>query len=90
MQKGENTMKYKGYYIEKDSVNGFHSKEDIDNFLRNQAVKDFKMSVEMFAAHSTMECSIFSAEKADRLVKGFGFTWEQVEALEIETLEALA
>ncbi len=83
-------MKYKGYYIEKESANGFHCKEEVDHFLREQAVNAYITSVQMFASHPTMECSIYSAEKADRLVKGFGFTWEQVEAIEIETLKALA
>lgn len=36
-----------------------------------------------------MEASIYQSEKADELVKQFGFTYGEVEALEIATLESL-
>ena len=79
-----NIMKqYKGYYI--DKVN-FFSKKDIDEFLKSQAINYFKKAVKYFAEHSTMEASIYCTEQAEKLVNNFGFTWEQVEALEIKTL----
>ena len=83
-------MKYKGYYIEKDSVNGFHSKQEIDDFFKEQAVNAYKQALRMFDRHSTMECSVWVGKKAERLVEYYGFTWEQVEELEIETFKSLA
>ena len=78
---------YKGYYIDKVI---FKSEHEIDEFIRNQAIKAYKDAVEMFAIHSTIENSLWCEEKAERLVNQFGFTWEQVEELEIATLKEIA
>lgn len=78
---------YKGYYIDKVI---FNSSADIDEFLKNQAIKAYKTAVEYFSTHPTMEASIYCDSKAEELVNQFGYTWEQVEALEIATLEAIA
>lgn len=78
---------YRGYYI--DNVI-FHSTEEIDNFIKAQAVDAYKKAVELFANHSTMANSIYCDEKAERLVNQFGYTWDEVEAIEISTLEAIA
>lgn len=78
---------YKGYYIDKVI---FNSKADIDQFLKDQAVETYKKAVEYFTTHPTMEASIDCHSKAEILVNQFGYTWEQVEALEIATLEATA
>lgn len=78
---------YKGYFI--DNVT-FNNKADIDTFVERQAVDAYKKAVEMFANHSDMEHSIYADEKAEYLVKEFGYTWEQIEAIEIETLKAVA
>ena len=72
---------YKGYYIDKVI---FHNEEEIDTFLEKQAVDAYKMACELFANHSTIGNAITCDEKAERLVNRFGYTWEQVEALEIE------
>jgi hypothetical protein len=78
---------YKGYYI--DNVI-FHSTEEIDEFLRNQAIEAYKKAVELFASHSTLENSIYADSKAEVLVNLYGFTWNDVEELEIATLQATA
>lgn len=78
---------YKGYYIDKVI---FNSTADIDQFLKDQAVEAYKIAVEYFSTHPTMEASIYCDSKAEVLVNQFGYTWEQVEALEIATLEATA
>lgn len=72
---------YKGYYI--DNVI-FNSEAQIDTFIERQAVDAYKTACELFAHNSTMENSIFCNEKAEILVNQFGYTWEQIEALEIE------
>lgn len=79
--------KYRGYYI--DNVI-FNSKEDIDKFIESEAINAYRQSVEYFARHQTVEASNYSNNKAEELVSMFGYTWEQVEAIEIETLEAIA
>ena len=71
---------YKGYYI--DNIY-FHSKAEIDNHIKNQAVESFKRLHRYFADHPTMEVSIRCSAEADRLHNIFGFSYEEIEALEI-------
>lgn len=78
---------YKGYYIDKVI---FNNEQEIDEFIKSEAIRAYKMAVELFAQHSTMENSIYCDDKAEILVKQFGFTWEQVEEIEIETLKTVA
>lgn len=78
---------YKGYYIDKVI---FNNEQKIDEFIKNEAINAYKKAVELFAQHSTMETSIYCDEKAERLVNQFGFTWEQVEEIEIKTLKSIA
>lgn len=75
--------KYKGYYI--DNVH-FNSKHDIDKFLEKQALEAFKNACWLFNRRLDMESSIIANEKAEYLVKNFGYTWDRIEAIEIETL----
>lgn len=77
---------YKGYYI--DNVI-FHNEKEIDTFLEKQAVDAYKLACKVFAEHSTMENSLYCEEKAERLVNTFGYTWEQVEEIEIEVYKTL-
>ena len=78
---------YKGYYIDHRF---FSSKEEIDRFLEEQAVNSYRIAVELFALNRNMEYSSYCEERAAVLVDNFGYTWEQVEALEIAVLEAIA
>lgn len=78
---------YKGYYIDKVI---FHNEEEIDAFVKNQAIDAFKNAVRLFCEHSTMENSMYQDEKAEVLVNKFGYTWEEVEELEIQTLKEIA
>jgi hypothetical protein len=71
---------YKGYYI--DHVY-FHSEADIDARIKQQAVEKFAQLNRYFARHSTMEACILCSEQADRLHNIFGFSWEEIEAMEI-------
>ena len=76
---------YKGYYI--DGVI-FNSKADIDKHIERQAVDYYKAAVAVFAEKHTFESSTVCEEAAERLVNNFGYTWEQVEAIEIEAMRA--
>lgn len=78
---------YKGYYIDKVI---FNNEKEIDDFLKDNAINAYRQAVELFAIHSTMENSIYCDERAEILVNKFGFTWEDVEELEIRTLKAIA
>lgn len=70
---------YKGLYI--DNVY-FNNTADIDQFLKEKAVQSYKTAVELFAHRKSMEYAIYVDECAERLVNQFGYTWEQVEAIE--------
>lgn len=74
---------YNGYYI--DHVY-FHSKAEIDNHIKEQAVESFKRLHRYFAEHPTMAVSIRCSEEADRLHNIFGFSWEEIEAMEIAAI----
>lgn len=79
--------KYKGYYIDKVV---FNSEKEIDIFLEKQAVTAYRNAVEYFANHPTMEASIYCDDKARNLVNNFGYSYKQVEDIEIETLKSIA
>ena len=76
---------YKGYYI--DHVY-FHSKAEIDAHIKQEAVEEYQRRIRYFADHSTMEASIFCTEQADRLHNIFGFSYEEIEAIEIAAYAA--
>lgn len=81
------TRQYKGCYI--DGVI-FTSKQNVDNFLKEQTISAYVNAVKMFADDHTMASSMHCDETAERLVDMYGFTWEQVEQLEIETLKQIS
>lgn len=78
---------YKGCYI--DHVI-FNSKADIDRFLKDQALEAYKTAVYVFAIRGNMEACGYMMEKAEVLVKQYGYTWDQVEAIEIEVYKNIA
>lgn len=75
-------MKYKGYYITENT-----SKADIDALVERLAVDGFKQSVRFFLRDMSQETSDYSHMKAQALIR-LGWTWEQVESLEIEVMQA--
>lgn len=79
--------KYKGYYIDKVI---FNNESDIDEFIKSQAIRAYKQAIEMFVNRHTMANSMYCDEKAEILVNQFGFTWEQVEELEIQVMQSIA
>ena len=72
--------KYNGYYI--DGVT-FKSAKEIDQFLEEQAVKAYKRACWIFAKDPSIEASIYADEKASVLANKYGYTWEQIEAIEL-------
>ena len=71
---------YKGYYI--DHIY-FNSKAEIDDYIKQKAVDEYQRRIRYFADHSTIEASIFCSEQADLLHNNFGFSYEEIDAIEI-------
>lgn len=78
--------KYKNYYIEKDSVNGFKSKAEIDEYIRKSEIEYFKKLCKIFNSHLTIEASIICQNQADKLNKLYGISWRELEEIEISTI----
>ena len=76
---------YKGYYI--DHIY-FNSKYEIDDYIKQKAIDEYQRRIRYFANHSTMEVSIFCIEQADLLHNNFGFSYEEIEAIEIAAYAA--
>ena len=77
--------KYRGYYI--DNV-VFNSKEEIDRFLKNQAIESYKKACKRFDENPTMEMSVFCNKQADRLHNVFGLSYEEIEEIEVSAYAA--
>lgn len=76
---------YRGYYI--DGIT-FNSKADIDRFVKDQSIKDYKKACRYFAQHPTMEASVYCNSKAEFLHKEFGMSWDEIEEIEISAYAA--
>lgn len=77
---------YKGFYIDRAI---FKNEQDTDKFLENQALEAYKTACELFATHSNMANANYMNEKAEILVNNFGYTWEQLEEIEIQSYKAV-
>lgn len=75
--------KYKGYYI--DHIH-FNSEQEIDEFIKAQAVERFRWLCCYFADHPSMEACIICENQAQRLHDCFGFGWDAIEKIEIEAI----
>ena len=76
---------YKGYYIDRFY---FHGEAEIDAHIKQKAVEEYRRRIRYFAKHSTLEASIFCTEQADLLHDNFGFSYEEIEAIEIAAYAA--
>lgn len=77
-------IQYKGYYI--DHVI-FDSKQDIDDFLKERAISAYKIAVQFYMEKRTNAVAQIVDEKAEYLVKHYGFSWDEIEAMEIEAMQ---
>lgn len=71
---------YRGYYI--DHVI-FNSTAEIDAFIKKQAAEHHNRLSKMFSEHPSMELSSIMSDSADRLHNLFGFSYEEIEKMEI-------
>lgn len=76
-------IKYRGYYIDKVV---FNNKAEIDSFIKKQAVDRFIELNKIFARHMNMVASIACSRQANYLHDEFGFSWEEIEAMEIQAI----
>ena len=76
---------YKGYYI--DHIY-FNSESEIAAHIKPKAVDEYQRRIRYFADHSTIEASIFCSEPADLLHNNFGFSYDEIEAIEIAAYAA--
>lgn len=77
---------YKGYYI--DNV-CFHNTAEVDRYLEENAVAAYKLACELFAEKPSIAHSLYCEEQADYLVNQYGYSYDQLEAIEIAVFEAM-
>lgn len=76
---------YKGYFI--DEVI-FNSELEIDAFIKKQTIDKYQQLCRMFAENSCMELISMMQPYEDKLHDEFGFSYEEIEQLEIEAYAA--
>lgn len=78
-------IKYRGYYI--DGFH-FHSKEEIDAFIKEQAIDRYKSYCRLFSRCPTMEASIVITAHEDWMHKHCGMSYAEIEDIQIEVFSA--
>lgn len=73
--------KYKGYYIDKVF---FNNESEIDEFVKQQEIREYKIRCQIFAINKNMGASIYADEQAEKLNREYGISWEELEQMEIE------
>ena len=77
---------YKGYYIDKMI---FNTKQEIDNFIKKQAIERYQMFCKMFAKNADEALAAIMMQHEDKLHNEFGLTYEEIEQLEIAAYQQL-
>lgn len=76
--------KYKGHYIDKVI---FNSEAEIDEFIKKEAIREYKIRCQVFAINKNAEAGLYSYEQAEKLHNEFGISWEELEQMEIEAYQ---
>lgn len=83
-------MKYRGYYTERHSVNGFHSAAEIDSFI-TEKLKEAYRRINRLMFRSTDRAYIAAANAEAFRLQGQliaeGVGWDEIEALELEAYD---
>ena len=74
---------YKGYYI--DKIN-FYSEREIDEFIKEQTIREYKQFCKMFENDACMELIEIMALYQDKL-HNLGLSYEEIENIEIEAIK---
>ena len=75
---------YKGKYI---GPGCYSSRAEVDEALKREAVENVQMLAELFIIHKNYATAAALADAQQRLVNYFGYTWQEVEAIEIEVFK---
>lgn len=76
--------KYRGYYID-GCV--FRTEKEIDDFVKNQAVKKYSTLCAMFSRNPSMELNAIMCAHAYSLHHEHGLSYEQIEQIEISAIQ---
>ena len=76
---------YRGYYIDRVV---FNNEADVDSFIKERNVESYKTLATMFATNPSMELSAMMGDKADFLHDACGMSYEEIEEIEIEAMQA--
>lgn len=74
-------IQYKGYYI--DHVY-FNNKKEIDDFIKSELIRKYKMLCEMFADDPCMELVVMMEPYENRLHNEYGLSYEEIENIQIQ------
>lgn len=74
--------RYKNLYI--DGVI-FKNEKEIDDFLMNSAIQEYKNRCKVFSATKTLASAEFADEQATFLHDTYRISWEEIERMEIES-----
>ena len=76
--------KYRGYFI--DGL-VFKSEAEIDRFILDRSIREYRSACRMFEKHPDIEHSVYMSEIAD-LLHNLGLSWDEIEQIENEELMA--
>lgn len=77
--------KYRGYYI---GPGAFQTKAEIDNFIKQQAIRRYQSYCRSFLRDRTIEASVVMSNHADYMHNVCGMSYDEIEAIEIEVFSA--
>ena len=77
---------YKGYYI---GPGAFNNKAEIEQHIKAQSIESYKTFCKCFAMSKTIEGAVILSEKADWMHEHLGMSYEEIEAIEIETFKEM-
>ena len=78
-------IKYRGYYIGQ-GPNDFHSRDEIDAFIRGQMVRRLQTVIGQMLQYTDADQIMAASLEADRIEQQMhadGMSWEEIEAAEI-------
>lgn len=76
--------RYKNLYIDGAT---FKNEKEIDDFLMDSAIQEYKIRCKVFSAKKTLASAEFADEQATFLHDTYGISWEELERIEIETYQ---
>ena len=75
---------YKGKFI---GPGCYSSRAEIDAAIEREAVESVKLYAELFCIHKNATTAADLFEVEGNLIDNFGYTWEEVDAIEAQAFE---